>query len=156
MYEYELSILGKKYRGEFSGESCAGERSYGPSCSETSTNCRWYKGAGLIRELDSTNSHFFTFETEAYDVYSRMKPKDLEEAIVNILNGWNRVPKSRIADEAYKIIIDIACEDIISKVLSFRRNIPKIYIPKLNYRLLVERGLVFAENGQLNFLNLLK
>lgn len=156
MAETELTLIGEKYTGAFTGKRVAREISYGSSCSEHTIDGRFYEGTGLIRELDSSKVYFFTFSTEPYDRGDPCRPMDLEESLVDIAVDITIADKRRIRLNSYKKIVDLALKNIIEKAGSSQSSIPKVEIVGLNYRLLVERGYLPAGNGQLNLLDLLK
>ncbi|MBU2219361.1 hypothetical protein KKG15_02645 [Patescibacteria group bacterium] len=147
-----LSLAGNGFTLYLEGNQWWGPRWVGSEYSTSKPDHIWWEGIARIIDITTRRTYIFTFKTWM-DKYSRKR--DLEDFIL-ISNRWiggyeETLP---VVESRKSELVDFLCEITIKKISDSDKPFPRVFFEKLSFKMLVERGFVPDETGQIHLPNL--
>ncbi|MBU2052914.1 MAG: hypothetical protein ABIJ14_02595 [Nanoarchaeota archaeon] len=147
----ELVLTGNKYYGRFLVDKRSRNIRCGDHYTEHERKVYWYKGEGLIKNLNSEGEVKFILDTK--DSFDSSIP--LEEYFIWIKKEEfcsEKVNNSLIVKrkDVMDILLESMCNEVENRLREGEKIIPSIVVLDLIYEDLLERGLIAEEKtGQI-------
>lgn len=148
--EEELILKGEIYEGRFLGNKRISEYEAGSHYTTYLETVYFYKGKGVIKDLQLGDETKFLFNTRK----TFKKSISFEDYIIFLERDDFSYPKKSNSFIIHrKPVLDLLLQAIGKKAKNNEKDdiIPSIELPCLKYEELIEKGLVSEDSGQIRF-----